>query len=821
MTLKLTSSPLPESPTATLQKMGLSESTQEKLTAHYGQRILTLLEGRLAKIEAEPTWSGWQKAIQLLQEDTPLPDWQIKLFRTIGELEWDSSRENSKEELCKCTGLTRGECLHYIEEGASSVEEIAKLTQATETCGGCIPLIEELLSGNKLILAEVVDTSRLNEEITQVKLRPLNQEVQEAEAGQHILVQGRVDEEWVTRAYTLTASSSFYEIVVKKEEKGRLSSWLHDPLNENQLLRITPPQGQFTLKDQEEKVVFFAGGIGITPALAMIRSQAHRASLNDFHLDWSVKERTGLVFHQELNYWQERLPQVSWSYRISSETGRLQADQISEQYPYLGTGNAYVCGPEGFVAVVHDGLKRAGWPETHIHQELFSSIPQKEIRETIEAPQIEVLESPIQLDKPVGYFPFEEAPAPENQQGGQALSETQQQAFHLQPLSPKQAHSEAREYLELFAKESGKSVSVPTRWKEMETSFFRRGTYAHTYEELAFGARVAWRNSTRCIGRFFWDKLKVRDLRHLTEPSDIFQALLDHLKMATHKGNILPVISIFSPEQNLTLWNGQLIQYAGYRQADGSIIGDPANVELTERIMDLGWPGGERTPFDILPLVIQEEGKKAHWFDIPPHYVLQVPISHPRFDWFKDLGLQWYAVPAVSNMALDLGGIQYTFAPFNGFYMGTEIGARNLSDPYRYNQLPRIAERMGLDTSASYTLWKDSALLELNIAVLHSFKKQGVRMMDHHSLSEFFLKFDQEEEKQNRDVHADWTWLVPPISGSSTEIFHMEKWENKVLKPNYYYMEPGWQKCPIVPSPMEEKDLANCPFHQQMAMLEE
>ena len=264
-----------------------------------------------------------------------------------------------------------------------------------------------------------------------------------------------------------------------------------------------------------------------------------------------------------------------------------------------------------------------------------------------------------------------------------------------------------------------------------------------------------------------------------------------------------------------------MIQYAGYRLADGSIIGDPANVELTERIMDLGWPGGERTPFDILPLVIQEEGKKAHWFDIPPHYVLQVPISHPRFDWFKDLGLQWYAVPAVSNMALDLGGIQYTFAPFNGFYMGTEIGARNLSDPYRYNQLPRIAERMGLDTSASYTLWKDSALLELNIAVLHSFKKQGVRMMDHHSLSEFFLKFDQEEEKQNRDVHADWTWLVPPISGSSTEIFHMEKWENKVLKPNYYYMEPGWQKCPIVPSPMEEKDLANCPFHQQMAMLEE
>lgn len=30
------------------------------------------------------------------------------------------------------------------------------------------------------------------------------------------------------------------------------------------------------------------------------------------------------------------------------------------------------------------------------------------------------------------------------------------------------------------------------------------------------------------------------------------------------------------------VWNSQLIRYAGYKQPDGSILGDPANVEFTE-----------------------------------------------------------------------------------------------------------------------------------------------------------------------------------------------------------------------------------------------
>lgn len=50
--------------------------------------------------------------------------------------------------------------------------------------------------------------------------------------------------------------------------------------------------------------------------------------------------------------------------------------------------------------------------------------------------------------------------------------------------------------------------------------------------------------------------------------------------------------------------------------------------------------------------------------------------------------MQWYCVPAVSDMLFDIGGIEFPAAPFNGWYMGTEIATRDLCDENRYNMLP-------------------------------------------------------------------------------------------------------------------------------------
>ena len=94
--------------------------------------------------------------------------------------------------------------------------------------------------------------------------------------------------------------------------------------------------------------------------------------------------------------------------------------------------------------------------------------------------------------------------------------------------------------------------------------------------------------------------------------------------------------------------------------------------------------------FDLLPLIIQPPGLPRARFDLPADAVLEVPLRHPDLDWFRELRLRWYAVPVITDMYLEAGGIRYPAAPFNGWYMCTEIGSRDLGDVGRYNQLPAM-----------------------------------------------------------------------------------------------------------------------------------
>lgn len=125
--------------------------------------------------------------------------------------------------------------------------------------------------------------------------------------------------------------------------------------------------------------------------------------------------------------------------------------------------------------------------------------------------------------------------------------------------------------------------------------------------------------------------------------------------------------------------------------------------------------------------------------------------------------------------------------------MGTEIGARDLGDEDRYNQLPVIANRLGLDMTVETSLWKDHALLILNEAVLWSFNEDGIRIVGHHTASKEFSTFCNNEEKKTRIPNADWSWIVPPMSSSATFAFH-RYYELNIEFPNYLLQEhPGTQ----------------------------
>jgi len=364
--------------------------------------------------------------------------------------------------------------------------------------------------------------------------------------------------------------------------------------------------------------------------------------------------------------------------------------------------------------------------------------------------------------------------------------------------------TEAMEFLEMLERDHvglrrPGSVEDSERIAEVRDDIARTGTYEHTIDELLWGARIAWRNTPRCVGKFYWRGLRVRDRRHLETAEEIFDALVDHLRVSYSGGRVRLLMTVFAARRpgadGIRIWNSQLVRYAGYRQSDGSIVGDPDTLELTEKIRALGWsaPGGR---FDVLPLVIQLPGGAPRLFELPADVTPAVSIVHPEFDWFTELDLRWHAFPTISDQCLRIGGLDYPAAPFSAWYTAAEIGARNLGDVGRYNMLPVVAERMGLDTRSDRTLWKDRALVELTIAVLHSFDRAGVSMIDHHFASRAFVQHEEREAVAGRSTAAHWELIVPPIGGSATPLWQ-RRYQPTIERPNFF-----------------AQPVPHCPYHQ-------
>jgi sulfite reductase alpha subunit-like flavoprotein/nitric oxide synthase oxygenase domain/subunit/hemoglobin-like flavoprotein len=387
--------------------------------------------------------------------------------------------------------------------------------------------------------------------------------------------------------------------------------------------------------------------------------------------------------------------------------------------------------------------------------------------------------------------------SPELRLAWQTLFDRVTNVMKLPKLNEERLLKKARQFLNIIATEQAwEPEDQARRWQEVQEEVQATGTYTHTYEELTYGAQLAWRNASKCIGRIQWNNMVVRDRRHVTEPDEMFQELLEHLRLGTNGGNIQITMTAFRPKQpkerwGPRIWNPQLIRYAAYEQADGKVMGDRANLDLTKEIIKLGWqPPEPPTPYDILPIVIEAPGREPKLYELPKEEVLEVELEHPTIAEFKSLGFRWYAVPAVSNFRMDIGGIAYGCIPFNGWYMGTEV-MRDFLEDWRYDKMEEIAKVLKLDTTSEQTLWRDRVALELNVAILHSFQKAKVTMVDHQSASRQYLAHDLREKKAGRECPAEWAWVVPSAGGSACPVWHHQT-RDFYLEPAYHHAADRW-----------------------------
>ena len=170
-----------------------------------------------------------------------------------------------------------------------------------------------------------------------------------------------------TRQYSLCghpADRHTWRLGILRDPNGSGGSlYVHDQLQVGDVVRVRGPRNNFPLAPSP-RYLFIAGGIGITPILAMIRSA--EATGANWQLVYGGRHRASMAFLDELAAYGDRV--TVWP---QDENGLIDLDGLLGQ-PQPGT-NVYCCGPEPLLTAVE---QRCGaWPKGTLHVERFVAKP--------------------------------------------------------------------------------------------------------------------------------------------------------------------------------------------------------------------------------------------------------------------------------------------------------------------------------------------------------------------------------------------------------------------------------------------------------------
>lgn len=158
-----------------------------------------------------------------------------------------------------------------------------------------------------------------------------------------------------------------YVVGVKREPDGRGGSrWMHDTCRVGDRLQIGAPRNHFRLAPEPAHHCLMAGGIGITPVLAMAKALWQRGSR--FELVCFFRSRAHAPFLQEMQT-------APWAQRVrfhfdDSPQHRVQLDELCAAQP--AATHFYACGPAGFMAAVRQATRLT--PPERVHEESFSAL---------------------------------------------------------------------------------------------------------------------------------------------------------------------------------------------------------------------------------------------------------------------------------------------------------------------------------------------------------------------------------------------------------------------------------------------------------------
>jgi 3-ketosteroid 9alpha-monooxygenase subunit B len=175
----------------------------------------------------------------------------------------------------------------------------------------------------------------------------------------------------VARCYSLSSSpdtDTDLKITVKRVRDGQASNWICDHVRPGSTLDLAPPAGSFTPRSLDDDLLLLAGGSGITPVMAIIKSVLARGS-GRLALVYANRDPDSVIFAAErAALGGDRLGITHW---LDTERGAPTPEGLAAVLSAYEGREVFVCGPEPFVAVAQKALQQAGVPEDRVHIERF------------------------------------------------------------------------------------------------------------------------------------------------------------------------------------------------------------------------------------------------------------------------------------------------------------------------------------------------------------------------------------------------------------------------------------------------------------------
>ena len=181
-------------------------------------------------------------------------------------------------------------------------------------------------------------------------------------AGQFCTFRVTVDGEELYRSYSMSsAPETDIELMttVKRVAGGKVSNWIVDNVVEGDQLTMTRAAGTFVLSPASVPAVpllAFAGGSGVTPILSLAKS-ALATTDRAVRILCADRDRASVIFEAVMDDLVERYPgRLAVDRHLDAEHGLLDPDAVTKFVGSDTDADCYVCGPEGFMAVVRSAL---------------------------------------------------------------------------------------------------------------------------------------------------------------------------------------------------------------------------------------------------------------------------------------------------------------------------------------------------------------------------------------------------------------------------------------------------------------------------------